>query len=449
MSGQGAEEAVSRAQNLARRGEDEAAKRDYLEALRCDPTHFIALNDLAALLCASGHRSAARRAYAQAIAHHPQNPVAPANLGNLLYEDGDAAGAERLFRSALAADPDFPAAHQGLARILDERGDEAERHWRKGFVGHAVVTRRYCGAPPGIPLLLLVSARLGNMATRRWIDDRHFAVTEIFVEFFDFSQKPPPHRLVVNAIGDAELCAVELARAEEFCEGAKTAVINPPARVKMTGRAENARRLAGIAGLVAPKTALLSREELAEARLSFPLLLRAPGHHTGRHFLRVESRDALPAALAALPGQNLLAMDCLDARGADGFFRKYRVLFIAGEMYPLHLAISADWMVHYFSAAMAENENFRIEERRFLENMGEALGERACKTLAAIGEDMGLDYAGIDFGLARDGSVLLFEANATMNVFPPAPDPIWDYRRPAIEKALDAARNMVFSRAGG
>ncbi len=61
---------------------------------------------------------------------------------------------------------------------------------------------------------------------------------------------------------------------------------------------------------------------------------------------------------------------------------------------------------------------------------------------------MGLDYAGIDFGLARDGSVLLFEANATMNVFPPDADPKWDYRRPAIEKALEAARKMVLSRAG-
>ncbi len=322
MSGQGIEEAVARAQNLARRGEDEAAKAAYLEALQCDPTHFVALNDLAALLCASGHRSAARRAYAQAIAHHPQNPIAPANLGNLLFEDGDAAGAERLFRAALAADPEFPAAHQGLARILDSRGEDAGPHWRKGFVGHAVVTRRFRGASPGISLLLLISARLGNMETRRWIDDRVFAVTEIFVEFFDFSQRPPPHRLVVNAIGDADLCATELARAEEFCALAKAPVINPPSRVKMTGRAENTRRLAAIPGLVAPNMALFSRDELATASLPFPLLLRAPGHHTGRHFLRVESRDGLPAALAALPGKNLLAMDCLDARGADGFFRK-------------------------------------------------------------------------------------------------------------------------------
>jgi hypothetical protein len=58
-----------------------------------------------------------------------------------------------------------------------------------------------------------------------------------------------------------------------------------------------------------------------------------------------------------------------------------------------------------------------------------------------------LDYAGIDFGIGMDGSVLLFEANATMTILPPPPDPIWDYRRAPIGRALDAARQMVAARA--
>ncbi len=122
------------------------------------------------------------------------------------------------------------------------------------------------------------------------------------------------------------------------------------------------------------------------------------------------------------------------------------MLFIDGEIFPVHLAVSADWMVHYFSAAMAENAAFRAEERRFLEHMPEVLGARAMRALRDIQEAMGLDYAGVDFGLACDGSLLLFEANATMNLFPPDPAPIWDYRRPAIEAALEAARTMTSAR---
>jgi hypothetical protein len=43
---------------------------------------------------------------------------------------------------------------------------------------------------------------------------------------------------------------------------------------------------------------------------------------------------------------------------------------------------------------------------------------------------------------------MLFEANATMVIVPPPPDPIWNYRRAAIDRALDAARRLVLSRAG-
>ena len=55
--------------------------------------------------------------------------------------------------------------------------------------------------------------------------------------------------------------------------------------------------------------------------------------------------------------------------------------------------------------------------------------------------------AGIDFGVAADGSVLLFEANATMAILTPAADPIWDYRRAPIGRALAAATRLVRTRA--
>ena len=67
--------------------------------------------------------------------------------------------------------------------------------------------------------------------------------------------------------------------------------------------------------------------------------------------------------------------------------------------------------------------------------------------LHGIGAALGLDYGGVDFALAPDGSVLLFEANATMVISPPEPDPIWDYRRRAIGDVLRAAQQMLLRRA--
>ncbi len=307
---------VEHARRLAAHGDDAAAKQVYLDVLRVDPAHYPALIEIGALAYASGHRSAARSAYAQVVQYHPGNAIGRVSLANLLFEDGDFSGARLHFEAALAVDPDFPEAHQGLARILTERGDAvAESHWQKGFVGHAIVTRRYRGAGPGIPLLLLVAARGGNIPTQQWIDDRVFAVTAIYADFHDSTLPLPPHMLVVNAIGDADLCGAALACAEELTAQSTAAVINQPTLVSMTGRANNAQRLAGVAGVIAPRITVVTRAALAAAEeLAFPLLLRPPGFHTGMHFRYVADRDGLVSAAAELPGDELLAIEDISTR---------------------------------------------------------------------------------------------------------------------------------------
>jgi hypothetical protein len=431
--------ALGRARGLVTKGNDEAAKQAYLEVLQADPMHCGALTELGALAHASGFVSAALDAYCQAVRCHPGNKVAHVGYAFLLNESGDFAAARLHYQAALAVDPDLPEAHQGLARILTETGENAEEHWRKGFSGRAVVRRRYRGTGTGIPLLLLVAAVGGNIPIQHWIDDRVFAVTAIYADFFDPDQPLPPHAITVNAIGDADLCGTALANAERIVARDTAPLINHPAKVRVTGRADNAQRLAGIHGVVAPRVTPLSRA----TDLRFPLLLRAQGYHTGQHFVRVETPDSLSEAAASLPRGDPLAIEYLDARGPDGMARKYRVMFIGGVAYPLHLAISSDWKVHYFTAAMAGDPLFREEERRFLDDMPAVLGPRAMTALSNIQTELGLDYAGIDFGLAPDGSLLLFEANATMVIIPLAPDPIWDYRRSAVTAALTAARRLL------
>lgn len=441
---------LAEARRLAAAGDNAAAKEAYLQILRRDPAQLDALNELGTLAYESGHRSAARTAYEQAVRCHPGNPIARVNLGNLLLDTSEFEAARAAYAAALAIDPDLAEAHQGLARALTEMGEDAAAatHFAKGFVGRAVVTRRPHGAAAGVPLLLLVSAKGGNIPTEHWLDPRRFAITAVYAEFFDPAQRLPPHALLFNAIGDADRCGEALAHAEAIAAPSTAPLINSPEAVRATGRAATARRLAGVPGLVAPKVETLSRPALLAATyLRFPLLLRAPGFHTGRHFVKVERRDALAAGLAQLPGEEILAIEYLDARGPDGLARKYRVMTIDGTLYPLHLAVSAEWKVHYFTADMTVSAAHRAEERRFLEDMPAVLGARAMEALGRVAQVLRLDYAGIDFALAPDGSVLLFEANAAMVVNPPDPDPIWDYRRPAVERVLDAARHMIESRA--
>ncbi|WP_024519356.1 hypothetical protein [Bradyrhizobium sp. Tv2a-2] len=117
-------------------------------------------------------------------------------------------------------------------------------------------------------------------------------------------------------------------------------------------------------------------------------------------------------------------------------------MLLGGTVYPLHLAISQQWKVHYFSSDMAVNEAHRAEELRYLADPEGVIGERAMTALRRIGEALGLDYAGVDFALGADGEVLVFEANATMRIVPPPPGPLGDRRRPFIDRAMASARTL-------
>jgi glutathione synthase/RimK-type ligase-like ATP-grasp enzyme len=438
---------LARADRLARRGQRDEARAAYLEVLKLAPDHFGALNNLGALLHDMNYRNAARTAYARAVACHPQNPVGHVNLANALRGDEDLAAARDHAEMALQLCPGHPGAHQAMAGILFDLGDfaAAARHRDIGYRDHDAMHLPYRGKGKPVSLLMLVSAVGGNVPIRHLIDDTLFETTVIYADYW--TRALPRHDLVFNAIGDADLVAPAMHAAAKLLAKTKAPVLNSPGATLRTGRSANAARLAHLPGVRTARTVQLARAKIAEHGLTYPLLLRSPGFHTGEHFERVESPEQLTAIAAKLPGDELMAMEYLDARGADGRPRKYRVMFVNGQILPLHLCISNDWKVHYFTSAMADNEASRDEEKRFLDNMPMVLGDKAMTALAAVRDALGLDYAGIDFALNADGEVLLFEANATMVILPPGPDARWDYRRAAIAKVENAVRAMLAKRA--
>ncbi len=448
------------AAGLEARGEVEAAKQAYLAILAATPDHAPTLNRLGALLYRRGFTQAAQTAYRQAIDCHPDQPHGHVNLAHLLREGGDLDGAQAHYAAALAADPGVAAAHQGLGHVLAARGDSAgaERHWRLGFCEQPQASWPYRGRGAPVRVLMPISVADGNLAARPFLDDQRFAVTTLAMEFCRPAQTLPPHDLVLNAIGDADLCGAALAATLALVRRTAAPVINAPSRVLATGRVQTARRMADIPGVVAPRMQMFARARLQAADaaallaahgFAWPLLLRAPGFHTGQHFVRVDAPEALAAAAAALPGEDLLVIAWLDAAGADGQVRKGRVLFIDGDLYPLHWAVAAQWKVHYFTAGMAASAAYRAEEARFLADMAGFLGPAAMAALRAIALRLGLEYGGVDFALAPDGRLLLFEANATMAIVAPLADPIWDYRRPAAAAAVQATQTMLLGRAAG
>ena len=430
------------------------AQQAFVDILRRAPTNFSALNEFGTLLTSMGAIDAACRVYSEAILHHPQNPMGHVNLANLLLRANKYDQAREHYEAALRIDPDYAQAHQGLGAVLSDTGDRAGAgyHFQKGFRDHAISCLPYRGSGPPVALLQLVSSGGGNIPTASFLDDCVFLTSVIVTDYLDPEAPLPPHQLIFNAIGDADLCEPALQAAVGLVTRTNAPVINDPRAVMKTGRISNARRLRDVPGVVTPRTIAMARDVLAGAdgasaianrQFAFPLLLRSPGYHTGRNFILVEEADQLSAGAASLPGDDLLVIEYLDSRGKDSNARKYRVMMIGGQIYPLHLAISGNWKVHYFTSDMADKPDHRLEEALFLGDMRKALGDKAFAALMRIRDALGLDYAGIDFGISASGDLLLFEANATMVIASPDPDPRWAYRRTAISTILDAVVAMI------
>ncbi|MGA7525554.1 MAG: hypothetical protein WBW84_24110 [Acidobacteriaceae bacterium] len=398
------------------------------------------------------------------VQSHPTLP-APEDLsgfthsGAILLHAGSFDSAIEQYEWALAADPSCKQAHAGLYYAFSGLGDmhSAASHLAKALQLQAVITLPWHGQGSPLSILLLLSINAGNVLIQRFLDDRIFQTHIVIVEFYEDWMPLPPHDLVINGIGDADVRAEALSAAESILARSSAPLINSPAAVRETDRCGNAQRLAGIPGLITARTMALPRASLtvphASAQLAalgfdFPLLLRAPGFHMGQHFVQVGRSSDLAGELSRLPGDDLIVLQYLDGRGEDGCMRKYRVLFIDGKFYPVHAAVSSDWKIHYFSAEMATHPERRAEDAAFLADMEGVLGLSTMTVLQEIEAKLGLDYGGIDFGLNRKGEVLLFEANATMAVYRPDANPCWDYRRPSVERIYTAVQQMLISRAG-
>jgi tetratricopeptide (TPR) repeat protein/glutathione synthase/RimK-type ligase-like ATP-grasp enzyme len=449
---------IERAVLLGALNRQEDARQAFVDILRRAPTNFSALNELGTLLTNMGAIAAACRVYSEAITHHPENPFGHVNLANLLLRANRHAEARVHYEAVLKIDPEHAPAHQGLGAVLSDIGDRAAAryHFDKGFRGHAISSLPYRGTVPPVVLLQLVSSGGGNIPTAPFLDDRVFLTSVIVADYLDPASPLPPHQLIFNAIGDADLCQPALEAAARLVARTSAPVINDPRAVMKTGRIGNATQLRAIPGVVTPRTLAMARTilagpdgagSIAKHGLTFPLLLRSPGYHTGRNFILVEAAAGLSAAAASLPGDDLLVIEYLDARGKDGNARKYRVMMIDGRIYPSHLAISGNWKVHYFTSDMADHREYRHEEANFLGEMPATLGSKAMAALERIRDCLGLDYAGVDFAVGPDGDLLLFEANATMVIAPPGADERWAYRRTAIEKIRDAVVAMIMERS--
>jgi hypothetical protein len=185
------------------------------------------------------------------------------------------------------------------------------------------------------------------------------------------------------------------------------------------------------------------REDIAG--FSLPLLVRVAGPHGGDDFDKFDNWSSIAEFVTPAPEVNYYLIEYIDYRSEDGFFRKYRVIFVDGEILPYHLAIHDDWKVHHFRTDMANHAWMRAEEESFLQDIGSVFDAARQDSLRAMARATGLDYGGIDCAVGRDGRIIVFEANASMLVHDEK-DEVFAYKNPYIARIKQAFDAMLSRR---
>lgn len=386
----------------------------------------------------------------------PEIALALTNLGVSLYRLGSPEEAEIHLREALAIDPDLLLAAENLIYVLyrQDRVEEGnalalERYRRRSFLVQP--------APPRASGTLLVLWSLnGNIPKRHLVARLPLVIVDWHIEYANeaHEQQLPPYDLVFSLIGDADGGTAALEAAVAFEARCRVPLLNEPRKVQRTRRHMIPDLLGGIDDLVIPRVARFPAAALKSATrdavlttagLHLPLLLRSAGKHGGESLEHVTTAQELADHCAAFADDDTVYVTAYhEYVSPDGFYRKYRAIFVDGKLFPYHLAISPHRVVHYFSAEMEDHPWKLDEELAYLDDAGAVLGARAMAALAAIGERMELSYCGADFSLLPDGRVLLFEANATMLVHPEDENGVLARKNPYVGRVLAAFDDLIW-----
>jgi glutathione synthase/RimK-type ligase-like ATP-grasp enzyme len=175
----------------------------------------------------------------------------------------------------------------------------------------------------------------------------------------------------------------------------------------------------------------------------FPIIARPIDTHAGQGLVKIDAPNGIAAFLEGAPDTEFHVSRFIDYSGADGQFRKYRIVLIDGRPYACHMGISRDWMIHYLNAGMAESAEKRAEEARFMSGFDEDFAPRHTTAFAAIQARMQLDYLIIDCAETRDGELLIFEVDTGAVVHAMDPVDLFPYKQPQMHKVFAAFRAML------
>jgi tetratricopeptide (TPR) repeat protein/glutathione synthase/RimK-type ligase-like ATP-grasp enzyme len=428
-------------------------------ALRCcqlapaDASSWLLLGDMLQTL---GSLDRAVAAYDRGLSLSPTDFYCLCNKAQALKKAGLTREALAAAQSALKARPTDRETFMLCGNLeLDLGNPEAARMCFLAVAGMGVA-RSYPAArnPAEFRTLLLFSPVAGNTPYEDLIKDAPFS-SDMLLVLPDHRYRPDALDIeadvVVNLVSEPDFGIEVVRSAEALADALGKPVINHPALILATDRQSISQRLAGVAGAVVPATTRIAAPELchqleAAFTMQLPLIVRHAGTHGGEMMELVSDAAALKFFAEEAGDEALYLTDFVDYSSADGYFRKYRLVFVGEAILPYHLAIGDVWKVHHASTRMADVEWMRDEEKAFLDDPERIFGETAMAALEDIRRRVGLDYFGIDCSIDAQGRVVVFEVNASMLIH--LHNEGFEYKTPHVMRIKEEFERLLRRRSG-
>jgi glutathione synthase/RimK-type ligase-like ATP-grasp enzyme len=335
-----------------------------------------------------------------------------------------------------------------IAMLLQAEALNLQQVYRLPFKGEQV----------GLRLLALMGPGdlMSNTPVEVLVEDTDVSLTLLYVSpDLPFPAELPEHDVAFVAIAESDQNIPLLEFVGALVRQWPRPVLNAPEKIQALSRDKVYAMLRDVPGLMMPDTARMGRHvlvQLADATLDlhaviadgeFPIIVRPVDSHAGKGLMKLDSVADIAVYLHERAEDEFYISRFVDYSGADGLFRKYRIVLIAGRPYVCHMALSRHWMVHYLNAEMTDKAENREEEARFMADFDTAFAVRHAAAFRAINERAGLDYLGIDCGETAAGELLIFEIDSNMIVHAMDPVDIFPYKQPQMRKVFSAFREML------
>jgi len=262
--------------------------------------------------------------------------------------------------------------------------------------------------------------------------------------------------VIINNVTNAEYLRTRenLAEVHSFAEALRPPIINPPVAAARCTRQMNVETLRDIDGLILPNVRRFRRDmsrlgalmDMIEAGISYPMIVSTPSEQEARNVTLAHDRAGLEEAIRRLESPQFYIIAYLGQPRMHQCFRRMRAAFIGGQPIVIRADYARDRIVRsrfVISLGVYHDHPDLVQKADAIIRAPRAeLGEKPMATLEAIGQAIPLDIFGLDFDVDDDGNVVFFEANATMGLMTPAPDP-FPYPPEATQRLTHALDQLL------